>query len=239
LSRLDIRVDRLVVKALTAARPGPGDLLRNAGTEAGLNPDEALSRACACFLNFAAFNLADDVSDAECDYLAADETTTVLLILNNLFYSQLRHLDLPRGIEEQILSDLISAEESQAIEVMTTSWNARQVCMVTDGIAGRQWSAYLHLMWSGTASALRAEAVARDLGRSVLLAGDINSRDVRYTSLPVEDRRELLDSALDSVRALESSGLHFCDRLITTSRETITEELASLDRSADTRARPA
>lgn len=84
---LDLDVQRLVAKALTVAAPGPSRVLVDAGLEAGLDADASLTRASTAFLNFAAFNLADDLSDGDCDYLPPAEATAVLLILNALFFS--------------------------------------------------------------------------------------------------------------------------------------------------------
>ena len=60
------------------------------------------------------------------------------------------------------------------------SWDATRLRIVTDGIAGSQWSAYLRVMWAGTRMEPLSSDVARNFGRVALLAGDITREPVRY-----------------------------------------------------------
>jgi hypothetical protein len=207
--RLDIEVDRLVVTALKAAAPETRRVLMQAGLDAGLDREDAVDRAAACFFTSAAFNLSDDLSDGECDYLPPAPAQAVVLILHALFDAALRDLDLPPNLEGQVLSDLVAAEEAQVLETTTTSWDAPRLRIVTDGIAGSQWSAYLRVMWAGTRMERLASDVARNFGRVALLTGDIMSADARYTTLPGADRRSVLKDALTCLDTLASVDSHF------------------------------
>jgi hypothetical protein len=59
------------------------------------------------------------------------------------------------------------------LETISTSWDATRLHIVTDGIAGSQWSAYLRVIWAGTRMEQLSSDVARNFGRVALLAGDI------------------------------------------------------------------
>ena len=70
--------DRSCVPTLHG-RPGP------AGLDAGLHPEDTINRAAACFFASAAFNLSDDLSDDDCEYLPPAPAQAVVLILHSLF----------------------------------------------------------------------------------------------------------------------------------------------------------
>jgi hypothetical protein len=212
--RLDVEVDRLVVRALKAAAPETRRMLLKAGLDAGLGREDAINRAATCFLTSAAFNLSDDLSDGDCDYLPRAPAQAVVLILSSLFAAGLLDLDLPPDVEAQVLQDLVAAEEAQILETITTSWDASRLRTVTDGIAGAQWSAYLRVMWAGTHMEQSSTDVGRNFGRVALLAGDIIAADPRYTSLPGADRRPVLEEALASLHALESVDTQFTQSVV-------------------------
>jgi len=201
---LDIEVDRLVVRALRAAAPGTRRVLVQAGLDAGLCRKDTVNRATTCFLASSAFNLSDDLSDDDCHYLPPAPAQPVVLILHSLFVAGLRDLHLPPDVEAQVLQDLVAAEEAQVLETISTSWDATRLQVVTDGIAGSQWSAYLRVMWAGTRMEHLSSEVARNFGRVALLAGDITMADPRYNTLSRADRRSVLEEALTSLHALES-----------------------------------
>ena len=226
--RLDLEVDRLVVGALRAAAPGPSSLLLQAGQDAGLGRSEAIDRASACFFAFSAFNLSDDLSDGDCDYLPPRQAQAVVLILDALFVTSLRDLHLSSDVEAQVLRDLIAAEEAQVLELSSSSWNAARLRVVTDGIAGRQWAAYLQVMWAGTPMEDRATEVALDIGRVGLLAGDITSEDARFVTLSPMERRSVLEEALAGVRALESVGANVARSVVANCGPIIAQKLAEI-----------
>lgn len=215
-----------MVRALRAAAPGPSRTLLDAGLDAKLGHEDALSRAATAFLAFSAFNLSDDLSDRECDYLPPGEAPAVLLIVNSLFFSGLRDLALRPELEAEVLGDLVSAEEAQVIELSTKYWDAERLRIVTDGIAGRQWSAYLRLIWADTPLEHLAPDVAHSIGRVALLADDISSGDARYTELPAPDQRVMVLEALQSAQGLEAIGLPFTRSVLATSKPILLSQLA-------------
>ena len=224
--RLDPEVDRLVVEALSAAAPGPCQLLLHAGQDAGLDRSDAIDRASACFLAFSAFNLSDDLSDGDCTYLPPAQGQAVVLILNSLFVASLRDLQLRSDVEAQVLGDLLAAEEAQVLELSSASWDAARLRIVTDGIAGRQWAAYLRVMWAGTPMEHLSTEVAVSIGRVGLLAGDISTDDPRFSTLPPLDRRSVLEEALTRVRALESVGARVAQSVVADCEPIIAGKLA-------------
>ncbi len=212
--RLDIEVDRLVVRSLRAAAPETRRVLVQAGLDAGLCHEETINRAATCFFTSSAFNLSDDLSDGDCDYLPPAPAQAVVLILQSLFVAALHDLHLPPNVEAQVLQDLVAAEEAQVLETISTSWDATRLRIVTDGIAGSQWSAYLRVMWAGTRMERLSSDVARNFGRVALLAGDIMTADPRYTTLPGADRRSVLEEAVTSLHALESVDTQFTQSVV-------------------------
>ena len=226
--RFDIDVDRLLVRALKAAAPGPCRALVNAGLDAGLDWREAVDRASTCFLAFSAFNLSDDLSDDDCDYIRPGPAQGVVLILNGLFVASLRDLHLPSDVDAQVCRDLIAAEQAQVLESSTESWDAPRLWVVTDGIAGRQWSAYLRIMWSGTPLEHLSSFVAEHIGRVALLAGDITTADPRYNTLPPADKQSVLEEALARVTALESVDTQLTKSLIAQCQPVLLQQLTTL-----------
>jgi hypothetical protein len=226
--RLDIEVDRLVVRALRAAAPGTRRVLVQAGLDAGLCREDTINRAATCFLAFSAFNLSDDLSDGDCDYLPPAPAQPVVLILHSLFLAGLRDLHLPPDVEAKVLRDLVAAEEAQVLETISTSWDATRLRLVTDGIAGSQWSAYLRIMWAGTPMEHLSSDVARNFGRVALLAGDITTADPRYNTLPRAHQRSVLEEALTSLHALESIDAQIARSIVAECGPVLAEEFADV-----------
>ena len=235
--RLDIEVDRLVVRALRAAAPEARQVLVQAGLDGGLRREDAINRAATCFFTSSAFNLSDDLSDGDCDYLPPAPAQAVVLILHSLFVAGLRDLHLPPDVEGQVLQDLVAAEEAQVLETISTSWDATRLRIVTDGIAGSQWAAYLRVMWAGTRMEQLSSEVARNFGRVALLAGDIMTADPRYTTLSGADRRSVLKDALTSLHALESIDTQITQSVVAGCGPVLAEEFAhvSVSNTASTR----
>ena len=235
--RLDIEVDRLVVRALRAAAPEARQVLVQAGLDGGLRREDAINRAATCFFTSSAFNLSDDLSDGDCDYLPPAPAQAVVLILHSLFVAGLRDLHLPPDVEGQVLQDLVATEEAQVLETISTSWDATRLRIVTDGIAGSQWAAYLRVMWAGTRMEELSSEVARNFGRVVLLAGDITTADPRYTTLSGADRRSVLKDALTSLHALESIDTQITQSVVAGCGPVLAEEFAhvSVSNTASTR----
>ena len=80
-----------LLAALKAGRPGPLAFLYEAGAEASLPHQQLLTRAAAIYFFFCAGNLADDLSDGDCTYLAEPSRLgpCTQLTLQNLFFHTL------------------------------------------------------------------------------------------------------------------------------------------------------
>lgn len=226
--RLEVASEELVVRVLRQSAPGPNPTLIAAGIDADLPPRVLIDRASISFLNFSRFNLCDDLSDGDCTYLSAGQAHVVLLFLSDVFFRELGELDLPRALVDDILADLVAAEQAQLEEIETQRWNAAKLGRVTDGIAGRQWAAYLRLLWSDTELESLAVDAALTMARFALLAGDIETEDDRYRSLSPGDKRIVLLGALAAIEHALSLRLTFMDEIVEVARPVVEAELARI-----------
>jgi hypothetical protein len=207
--RLPANARDSVMLALEEGSPGPLDLLYEVGAEARLPSDRILERAAAIFINFCAFNLSDDLSDGECDYLPDPERNgpCVQLILQILFFDLLAEAHLPYSLISRVAKRLMTAGESQLVELRTRKWTAPFSRFVGEGVAGGQWSAYLEIMWFGTRLATRAATIGMNLGIATYVADDISSADCRYATLSKADKRGVVNWACRAVESLHSERL--------------------------------
>ena len=204
---------RDLLATLEAGRLEPLAFLYDAGVEAGLPRQTLLTRAAAIYLNYCAANLADDLIDGDCTYLSEPIRIgpCVQFILQNLFFHVLAEAEMPHAVLAAATHDLVIGAGPQHLEVRTTQWTAPLYREVADGIAGRQWSAYLRILWSDTALADRAVAIGMNLGRAVLAWEDIHSHDPRYTTLSEADRHEIMDWTTAAVEDLRQEKLRCVD----------------------------
>jgi hypothetical protein len=215
--RLPAISQRDLLAVLEAGRPaGPLAFLYDAGVEARLPRQKLLTRTAAIYINFCAGNLADDLIDGECTYL--DEPFRIgpcaQFILQNLFFHILAEEGLPGPTLSTATLELVVAAGPQHLEVRTKQWSAPVFREVVEGSAGHQWSAYLQVLWCGTALAGRAAAVGMNAGIAARVAGDIRSGDVRYTTLPKADKRKIVAWAVAAARALSEENLRCFDALL-------------------------
>jgi hypothetical protein len=224
---------RNILKALEAGRPGPLALLYEAGAEAGLSRLHLLRRAAAIYFNFCAINLSDDLSDNECTYLSDPLRTGPCLqaILQSLFFYALAEERLSSRVLTTATQDLVSTGGAQLIELRTRRWTASIFRVVAAGIAGRQWSAHLRILWHGTTLAKRAARVGMNLGVAELVAGDIRSHDQRYTTLPEPDKREIIAWAIVATCTLRKEQLRVVDGVLHRVDPILTKEAAKLSLS--------
>lgn len=198
--------ERDVVASLEAARTGPLDFAYLAGVDARLPRAELLARGTAVFFNFAAANLTDDIADGDCTYLPIRAAPGAQFILQNLFYEVLLSTQVPRADIAQVAGELVRGASQQQREVRVKRWTLELAREVALGIAGRQYAAYLRLLWAATALAPRAVQVGTDLGVAGHVALDLSCGDPRVATLSEPDRRALVDwarAALGRLRALE------------------------------------
>lgn len=226
--RLKLNSEELVVRVLQESAPGPNPTLIAAGIEANLLTTVMIDRASVAFLNFSRFNLCDDLSDGECTYLPEGQAPVVLLLLSDVFFRELGELGLPHPLVGEIVADLVAAEQAQLEEIETETWDAAKLRRVTDGIAGRQWAAYLRLLWYGTELESRAADVALTMARFALIAGDVGSEDNRYRSLSLADKQITLLGAQEAIERALSLRLKFIDEIVEETRPILESELTRI-----------
>jgi hypothetical protein len=205
-----------VLAALEAGRPGPLDFIYEAGAEVKLRPKEIMARAVAIYFNFCAFNLSDDISDGDCAYLQ-DPTRVgpcIQVILQILFFDLLAKTGISSRAFCAITQELTAAAAAQRVELRTKKWTAPISIAVGQGISGRQWSAYLRILWFGTSLARQAESIGMSVGVATYVMEDIRSGDCRYTTLSEADKRKIRAWACRAARALHSEHLVCLDALL-------------------------
>jgi hypothetical protein len=209
---------RDLIAALRAGWPGPLAFLYVAGVDAELSDEKLLKRAAAIYFNFCAGNLADDLMDGDCTYLAEPFRLgpCVQYVLQSLCYRTLIEPEFSPETIASVTEDLIAAAGQQLVEVRTKEWDAAVFRKVAEGIACRQWSAYLKILWSETPLASRAIGVSQNAGFAGHVAKDITSADPRYTSLPEADKRLVCAWARAAADALRQEHLRCLDLMLTT-----------------------
>jgi hypothetical protein len=209
---------RDVLAALEAARPGPLELLYEAGAEAGLAREAILSLSVPIFFNFCAGNLADDLSDGECTYLEEPYRIgpCTQFLLQNFFFYALASADLPDGTIRAAVQELIRAAAPQHLELRTKRWNPALFREIAEGIAGRQWSAYLQILWCATPLAARAVSVGMNAGVAAHTAKDIQTHDPRFVTMEPAAKREIVTWASAAARALHAEHLRCLDAVLRT-----------------------
>jgi hypothetical protein len=207
---------RDLLAALEAGRPGTLAFTYEAGVEAGLPRKKLLTRAAAIYFIFCAGNLADDLSDGECTYLTEPFRVgpCTQLILQTLFFHTLTEADLSSQTLSLVTREMIAALGPQHIEVRTKQWNAPVFREVAEGIAGRQWSSYLQILWYGTALVDRAATIGMNAGIAAHVVRDIQSQDPRYTTLSKADKRKIVAWAVAATRVLRREHLRCLDALL-------------------------
>jgi hypothetical protein len=194
-----------VLCTLEAARPGPLPLLYEAGAEAGLSRQPLLDRTCALFLGFAAGSLADDLIDGDADYFAdpARRGPCLQYLLQNLCFAWLLESGVPAEALRRAGVELAVAAGQQHVELRTTTWSAPLYRSVAEGIAARQWAAYLSLLWAGTRLEASAWTVGWNTGIAGHVAEDVRSNDPRFFGLGPSERAEIIGWAREALGALK------------------------------------
>jgi hypothetical protein len=210
--------ERDVLVTLEAGRPGPLALLYAAGAEAGLGREVLLRRSAGLFFCACAANLADDLADGECTYLAEPWRVGpgVQFALQSLCFAALLWAELPAAVLAEVADAMVIAAGLQVLEVHTPTWTAARYEQVAEGIAGKQWALYLRVLWEGTALAERAVEVGRNLGVAAHVAEDIRSGDPRFHGMPEEDQHEVLAWARAAVDTVRHTSLHSLDAVLRT-----------------------
>jgi len=216
-----------MLAALKAGRPGPLAFLYAAGADAGLSDEKILTRSTAIYFNFCAGNLADDLMDGDCTYLSEPFRIgpCVQYMLQSLSFQTLLEADLPSQTVASATRDLVAAAGQQLVEVRTRQWNARVFRDVAEGIACRQWSAYLRILWCDSDLSGKAASVSMNAGFAGHVVKDITSADPRYTTMAEVDKREVLAWARTAAQSLRNEHLRCLDALLLTIDPVLQEAL--------------
>jgi hypothetical protein len=179
-------------------------LLYEAGSDAHLRRDLLLLRGAAVFLKFCAVQLADDLADDECGYLERPgaQGSTAQFLLQNLFYSTALEANVGADALREAALDLVHTAAAQHVEVHTRDWNVERAKFTAAGLNGRQYTAYLRILWAGCELAPKAAHIGWNLGVSAQIAGDARSIDRRFASLSMDGKHEIAAWALACVRSL-------------------------------------
>jgi hypothetical protein len=186
--------------ALRVLQPGILDFTRGLAVEAGVAPAIVDARCIAIAYSAAAVNLADDLADGDCDYLAEPYRSgpTTQYLLQSLFFQKLCELGIPLETLFAVTRDFEQVAALQHVELETGAWQLDVSWRVAEGITGRQLTAYLRIALLGDALAKRAEEIGLDVGTATHVAVDAETRDPRFTSLPETERRQLAARALEA-----------------------------------------
>lgn len=213
---LSAEANRDVLPVLEAVRSkGLLALLEAAAYDSGLEPGAALARAGALYVGCSAGNLCDDLIDGECTYL--DEPLrkgpSLQYLLQFIMVRGLLAAGLPGEVVAEGCAGLARSASWSHLEVRTKVWTAPVYRQVGDGVAGQQWGSFLPLLWWGTPLADRAARVGHLAAIAAHVAEDIRSRDPRFTSMPEEDRADVIQWAREANSALRKEDIR-CMTLI-------------------------
>jgi hypothetical protein len=167
-------------------------LLTECAADAVLPFELALVRLSCLWSWAAAVNLADDLADGDCDYLAGRVAPGVCFLLQSLAGSLAAQSELTLTCQRVALRALARAAAGQSLEVRAQAWNKELYLDVAGLIAGEQYSAYLQMLWDGTPLGASAAQCGRDLGCVGLTLTDVESSDGRFFSMSPRDRECVL-----------------------------------------------
>jgi SAM-dependent methyltransferase len=225
LGRLELPAvaERDVLLALESALPGPLPLIWAAGQEAGLARELLIPRGVGIFCSFAAGNLADDLCDGDCTSWEQPERHApyVQFLLQNLAHASLARGGLSAEVLGRLGIELARAAGPQALEVRTQRWSADVYRQVAEGIAGRQWGAYLTALFTGTPLEARAGRLGLQLGLAAHTVDDVRTGDARFYTLPAADQAEVIAWALGHAEELTRGAPAWLERTLTPLLETL------------------
>lgn len=209
LQELDLpeRVHADLLRVLAAAQPSPLPLIAAMGEEAGLAREEVLGRGAGLFLSYCAGHLADDLMDGDCDYIDPSRIGPCLqFLLQNLSQASLARTAIPQAVLAGACLELARAAGPQPLEVLAERSSSELYRRLCEAL-GREWIAFLKLLWAGTPLAERAERVGLALGIAGNVALDVQSHDPRLTTLLTAEQAEILAWAGQAAGALRAEGL--------------------------------
>jgi hypothetical protein len=208
--------ERDAVASMEAARPGPLQLLYEAGFDAGLARSTLLTRSAACFFAYAGGSVADDLADGDCTYLEEPlkNGPCAVFLLENLFFGVMARTGVPAEVMSTATLDLVRAAARQHIEVRTRQWTAPVFQEVAEIGAGRPFVSWLRMLWHGTPLVERAEAVGLNVGILAQTGEDIRSSDPRFTTLSPPDQETVRAWARRAADALRTEHLPWVEAVL-------------------------
>lgn len=202
---------RDVVAILEAARKSghSGQVIYEFAAVSGLPREELIGRSTALLLLTAAANACDDLMDGDVTYL--DRPVQLVPSAQMLLQALGTALMLESGVTAADMAKaqrtFVRAASHSHVEQRTTTWTAERYRLLAEETGGRQWCAYLELLWAGTPLAAQAAAVAFPMACAGYVAEDLRSADRRFTTLTGEEQREVLDWARGHLDALSALSL--------------------------------
>ena len=212
--RLPDRAEQDLVAVLEAADRRSLQLFYELGLEAGVARSALEVRGAAIALCYSAGQLTDDLADGDCDYLEEPSRTGpgAQFMLQNLFFATLAEAALPGNAIAACGVELVTGAGAQQLEVRAQHWTFDLAYEVALGISGRQFAAYLEILWFDTRLEKCARAVGLDLGFAAHVVADARSADPRFTTLPDADRVRLVGTARAALQRVRSSDLRSVHR---------------------------
>lgn len=195
-----------VTRVLDANRGGAVAMLLEVALAAGLERTRAIERCAALFFHIGALQIADDIADGDCDYLAlpAGSGTAAQYILQNLFWITMASTGVPVATLIDAGRRLVRGAGPQHIDVRTSTWTESQTRSAAEGFGVDHCTAYFTLLLCDTPHAARAAELGRRVGFLAYCYADVLQHDRRLYSLPPGDRERLLREALAAAKDLEA-----------------------------------
>lgn len=193
---LPVEATRDVVAILEAARKNghQGQVLYELAAAAELPRETLLTRATGLMLLTAAANVCDDLMDGDVTYLErpVQLAPSAQMLLQSLGTALLLEGGVPAGHMARAQRTFVRAASFSHVEQRTLTWTADRYKQLAEETGGRQWAAYLQMLWAGTPLEARAEAVAFPMACAGYVAEDLRSADRRFTSLADAEQLEVL-----------------------------------------------
>jgi hypothetical protein len=194
---------------LEAIDPMFPNLIGTLAEEFGLPPPERRRRCAAICLLFAAVQLADDLADGECSYLAdaARRGSGAQWLLQHLATGLLLQSTCSPAELVAAAAHFSRMGATQQMEVRREQWDLATAQQAATGLNGSQFAAYFGILADGTAWAEHAEGIGHDFGEVLHVVGDRFSRDRRITTLTEADQQALCQWARERLHRLSDTGL--------------------------------
>jgi hypothetical protein len=208
---LPAEASRDVVAVLEAARKSGhgGQVIYELATVAELPRDTLLTRSTGLLLLTAAANVCDDLMDGDVTYLErpVQLAPSAQMLLQALGTAVMLEGGVPARTLAAAQRTFVRAASFSHVEQRTTDWTAARYKLLAEETGGRQWTAYLEMLWAGTPLESHAAAVAFPMACAGYVAEDLRSADRRFTTLTPSEQEDVLAWARAHLAALAESPL--------------------------------